>query len=189
MILRREKKKKRKNNRNYRLKPFFRPWWPSGILCFIYTVKKKTITKPNSVKAWFKCHRLRSIGMTISITTQEEAGAHPSSYSLVNILKTFPVVNYGIFRTVYRFKDQRWWIRGNVGRKKEVFLLLSIVGDITRLLPNEEEISDLSLSLKVKLKKGKDADLFLPLISEKKQQPTKQTNETTLIITYFKINA
>lgn len=47
--------------------------------------------------------------MTISITTQEEeeAGAHPSSYSLVNILKTFPVVNYGIFRTVYRFKDQR----------------------------------------------------------------------------------
>lgn len=70
-----------------------------------------------------------------------------------------------------------------------MFLLLSIVGDITRLLPNEEEISDLSLSLKVKLKKGKDADLFLPLISEKKQQPTKQTNETTLIITYFKINA
>lgn len=183
------KEKKKNNNQNYPLKPFFRPWWPSGILCFIYTVKKNN-NKTKFRKAWFKCHRLRSVGMTISITTQEEeeAGAHPSSYSLVNILKTFPVVNYGIFRTVYRFKDQRWWIRGNVARKKEVFLLLSIVGDITRLLPNEEEISDLSLSLKVKLKKGKDADLFPPLISEKnkQQQSTKQTKKTTLIITYFK---
>lgn len=55
-------------------------------------------------------------------------------------------------------------------------LLLSIVGDITRLLPNEEEISDLSLSLKVKLKKGKDADLFPPLISEKKQTTTYKAN-------------